>query len=108
MDVFLFPSLHEGLGLVLIEAQAAGLPCIFSNVVPEEADVIKPLVQRISLSQPVSDWVKAVLHQRERPSIITQSDGLAQVETSPFNIEISVKQLESIYQAQFTKEGIVV
>ena len=108
MDVFLFPSLHEGLGLVLIEAQAAGLPCIFSNVVPEEADVIKPLVQRISLSQPVSDWVQAVLHQREMPSIITQSDGLAQVETSPFNIEISVKQLESIYQSQFTKEGIVV
>jgi glycosyltransferase involved in cell wall biosynthesis len=108
MDVFLFPSLHEGLGLVLIEAQAAGLPCIFSNVVPEEADVIKHLVQRISLSQPVSEWVQVVLHQREMRSIITQSDDLAQVETSPFNIGTSVKQLESIYQTQFIREGIVV
>lgn len=108
MDVFLFPSLHEGLGLVLIEAQAAGLPCIFSNVVPEEANAIKPLVQRISLSQPVSEWVQGVLQHREMRSTITQSDGLAQVETSPFNIETSVKQLESIYQAQFTREGIVV
>ncbi|MEG4106150.1 glycosyltransferase family 1 protein [Microcoleus sp. S13_C5] len=108
MDVFLFPSLHEGLGLVLIEAQAAGLPCIFSNVVPEEADVIKPLVQRISLSQPVSEWVRVVLQQREMRSTITQSDALAQVETSPFNIETSVKQLESIYQSQFTREDIVV
>ena len=104
MDVFLFPSLHEGLGLVLIEAQAAGLACIFSNVVPEEADAIKPLVQRISLSQPVSEWVQVVLHQREMRSTITPSDALALVETSPFNIETSVKQLESIYQAQFNKE----
>jgi glycosyltransferase involved in cell wall biosynthesis len=104
MDVFLFPSLHEGLGLVLIEAQAAGLPCIFSNVVPEEADAIKPLVQRISLSQPVSEWVQVVLRQREMRSTITPSDALALVETSPFNIETSVKQLESIYQAQFNRE----
>jgi hypothetical protein len=37
-------------------------------------------------------------------STITPSDALALVETSPFNIETSVKQLESIYQAQFNKE----
>ena len=40
MDVFLFPSLFEGLGLVLIEAQAAGVPCVVSDVVPGEADVV--------------------------------------------------------------------
>jgi len=51
MDTFVFPSLYEGLGLVLIEAQAAGLPYVFSDIVPEEADVIKPLVQQISLSK---------------------------------------------------------
>ena len=38
-DVFLFPSYYEGLGIVGIEAQAAGLPCFFSENIPEEAAV---------------------------------------------------------------------
>lgn len=107
IDIFLFPSLHEGLGLVLIEAQAAGLPCIFSSVVPDEADVVKPLVRRLSLSQPASEWAETVLAQRNLPSAITQFDALSLVENSPFNIQTSAKQLENIYQAQFTKEAAV-
>lgn len=43
MDVFFFPSLFEGLGLALIEAQVSGLPCLISDVIPEEADVVKSL-----------------------------------------------------------------
>ena len=39
MDVFVFPSLYEGLGMVLIEAQASGLQCIASSYVPECAKV---------------------------------------------------------------------
>lgn len=36
-DVFLFPSLFEGLGIVLIEAQASGLPCLITDTIPLEA-----------------------------------------------------------------------
>jgi glycosyltransferase involved in cell wall biosynthesis len=97
MDVFLFPSLYEGLGLVLVEAQAAGLPCIFSDVVPQEADIVKPLVKRISLSQSALKWAKEILQQRDAISTINQSEALALVKNSPFNIENSVKQLEKIY-----------
>ena len=39
MDAFVFPSLFEGLGIVLIEAQANGLECICSEAIPEEANV---------------------------------------------------------------------
>lgn len=39
MDLFLFPSFHEGLGIVAIEAQAAGLPCFCSETIPHEVAV---------------------------------------------------------------------
>lgn len=107
VDVFILPSLHEGLPVVGIEAQAAGLPFILSDVITEEIDFVKTLVQRVSLSQPASEWAEAVLTQRYAGATITQSDALALVETSPFNIETSVKHLESIYQAQFNREASV-
>lgn len=37
MDVFVFPSLYEGLGIVLVEAQSAGLPCVVSDTIPTDA-----------------------------------------------------------------------
>lgn len=101
MDIFLLPSLYEGLGLVLIEAQAARLPCIFSDVVPEEADVVKAMTRRLSLSQPASEWAEILLEHRNAGSAMRQADALSLVQTSPFNIETSVKQLENIYEHQF-------
>ncbi|MTJ07347.1 glycosyltransferase family 1 protein [Anabaena sp. UHCC 0253] len=103
MDVFVFPSFTEGLPLVLIEAQAAGLPCILSDAIPEEADIVKQLVKRLSLHQPVSEWVHEILSQQSKLSHNMQPDSLGLVKTSPFNIETSVQQLEKIYQTQFTK-----
>lgn len=41
MDVFFFPSLKEGLGIALIEAQASGLPCVASINIPKDANVSK-------------------------------------------------------------------
>ena len=39
MDLFLFPSLFEGLPVVLVEAQAAGLKCVVSDTITNETDV---------------------------------------------------------------------
>lgn len=97
MDVFLFPSFFEGLGLVLIEAQAAGLPCIFSDVVPAEADVVKPLVTRLSLSQSADSWAEAILAVRDRGQVVPKPEALAIVEQSSFNIHSSINRLENIY-----------
>lgn len=60
MDVFVFPSNYEGLGMVAIEAQAASLRTIVSEAVPEEARVTE-LLEYCSLSQPASVWAENVL-----------------------------------------------
>ena len=98
MDVFLFPSFYEGLGLVLIEAQAAGLPCVISDVVPEEADVVESLMKRLSLSHSASKWARVVLAQKKASLPIKQFDALSILQKdSPFSIEISAEKLTNIY-----------
>ena len=60
MDVFFFPSLYEGLGIAVVEAQAAGLPVVASSVIPEEA-YISDLIQTLSLSSNIEDWVNTLI-----------------------------------------------
>lgn len=60
MDVFVFPSLVEGLGLAAIEAQAAGLPILCSDAIPAEAHILST-VQSMSLKYPPEKWAQAVL-----------------------------------------------
>lgn len=107
MDVFLFPSLYEGLGLVLVEAQAAGLPCIFSDVIPEEADLITPLNQKLSLKESVSVWTEAILQAKRKKNSINQSDALDNISLSPFNIDRSVKELSHFYAFLAEKNMLV-
>ena len=64
MDVFVMPSLFEGLPVVGMEAQASGLPCVFSTGVTEEV-LLRPDSCRISLEQPDEAWA-AVLKDADR------------------------------------------
>lgn len=88
MDVFLFPSLFEGLGIALIEAQAAGIRCVVSKNVPEEA-FVTDLVIPIDLSESTDNWVEAVLDGKRRSSYQNRLD--------EYDIKASVRKLEKIY-----------
>lgn len=58
-NVFLFPSTFEGLGIVLVEAQAAGMKCFASDRVPEEADC--GLVTYLSLEDGAEKWADEII-----------------------------------------------
>ncbi len=61
MDIFLFPSLFEGLPVVLIEAQSAGLKCIISDSITKEVD-ISGNIKFLNLKISIESWVDNILN----------------------------------------------
>lgn len=93
-DTFLFPSLHEGLPLTVVEAQAAGLPVLTSQAVPQEADVGAGLLHWMALSEPQEKWADtAIALSRCNPV-----DAYEQVLASGYDINNTVELLSKIYQ----------
>lgn len=92
MDVFLFPSEAEGLGLVAIEAQACGTPCILSTGVPIEADV-SGTSRVLSVKDGADAWAQAALSVAELRTVVNR----AVVESSIFNINRSAEYLVNYY-----------
>jgi len=97
MDFFLFPSVAEGLGLALVEAQAAGLLCLISDGIPREAELVPPLVRRLPLSHGPARWAKELLNMIGRPRGISPEEALAVVERSPVNLSHSIRELHDAY-----------
>lgn len=94
MDVFLFPSRFEGLGLALIEAQAAGLKCLASKAVPVEAKVTPNLD---FASNSISDWVSWTLKASEGYLRESQDHLLKQ---AGFDLKDQIRNLEKLYAGE--------
>jgi glycosyltransferase EpsF len=97
-DTLLFPSRQEGLGMVAVEAQAAGLPVLASTAVPAEAIVIPELYHALDLSLPLDVWADKLLHIMDKPKLPTQTCRAA-LEASDFSIVNSALRLEQIYRS---------
>lgn len=94
MDVFLMPSLYEGLPLVLIEAQAAGLPCVISKSIPEDCDLTGQYITRIALEEDPVKWAEQLIAQ---PESAKRGNGSSVVRAAGFDVTDVAKKLEKFY-----------
>jgi glycosyltransferase involved in cell wall biosynthesis len=92
MDVFLLPSLFEGFPLVLIEAQAAGLPCIIADTISSETDIVPELITRLSLAESVRTWAQFVVAAAHCSERVVTLDAMRD-----FSIDAAVDRLCRVY-----------
>ena len=90
-DVFVFPSLYEGLGIVGIEAQAAGLPVIASTGVPRTMKITDK-VEFISL-QSIEAWCKTL----DLFKGVARQDTSDQIKGAGFDISDTAKEVRMLY-----------
>lgn len=93
-DLFILPSLFEGLGIVLIEAQANGLPCIASNNVPKDVN-LSNLVSFVDLNDTLRTWVDKIIELKKEN--LNRENAYTVLESCGYNISIEAKRLEKIY-----------
>ncbi|MCQ6275278.1 glycosyltransferase family 1 protein [Bacillus sp. V3B] len=91
-DVMLFPSIHEGLPVTLVEAQGAGLPCVISNVITNEVDIGASLIHYEDLRNSLQGWAKTILQTSNK-----RIDTSKYINESGFDIKASCKWLEEYY-----------
>ena len=93
MDVFCLPSRFEGLGIVLLEAQANGLKCYTTNMVPKETNIIGN-VEYISLDETKEKWATEILKEKQEGR---KSEVDNYFKQARYDIKSTVEDIQKIY-----------
>lgn len=96
MDCFILPSLYEGLPVVCVEAQAAGLKTYTSNRVPSDV-ILSPYISRLSINKPSEFWAKTILE--DYSSSHDRNLGTKYIIESGFDLHDNKYQLSKIYMS---------
>lgn len=94
MDAFLLPSRYEGLGIVFLEAQAAGLTCVGPDIPGARDTAVTPLMHALRLDAPVKEWADEVLKAQNAP----RTDVSQKLRENGYDIMEEAGKLEKIYR----------
>ena len=92
MDYFIFPSNYEGLGIALVEAQASGLRCMKSDMIPNEVD-ITDLVEASSLNDSPAAWAEKILQKMD----YSRQNMAEIIKKAGYDIKSSSDYLQALY-----------
>jgi glycosyltransferase involved in cell wall biosynthesis len=92
MDVFVMPSLHEGLPVTLVEAQASGLPCVLANTITKEVGVID-VMKWTSLEDSPDKWADKI----ESLIKVERRNAMNDMKVAGFDIVSVAESLQEFY-----------
>ena len=95
LDVFFFPSHFEGLPIVLIEAQANGLPVVTANHLPD-ARILDNYDNSLSLKDSLEKWADKILSVRNHRELDTEKVKQL-IDENGYEIESATRQLEKLF-----------
>ncbi|OAT81049.1 glycosyltransferase [Bacillus sp. MKU004] len=99
LDIFVFPSLFEGLPVTLIEAQASGVRCIVSDTVSSESFITKN-IKTVSLNEKATLWAKEII---EYGRSYMREDTSSDIRESGYDIRTNAQWLEEFYINEYNK-----
>lgn len=92
-DVFLLPSLYEGLGMVAIEAQVSGLPVLISDAVPDDV-LITDCVTKIALKMSAKEWAEQIENHRNK---VKRLDHTEEIRNAGYDIKTAAQEMTKWY-----------
>lgn len=101
-DVFMLPSLFEGMPNVLIEAQAGALKCLASDSITREIDMGMNLIKFISLNEPMEMWVNQIINVKNGNNNRNQS--IRKIYEKGYDINLQQKWIEKFYADGYKRE----
>ena len=97
MDIFLLPSIYEGFGLVLLEAQASNLSCLTSENIQDEIDLELGLVTKMRLDDGIESWSNKIMEILKNKKIISKDKLERAFLDKEYDLDCILKKIESIY-----------